>query len=153
MKGPKTVYTCTECDYQSPKWLGKCPSCGAWNSFTEETYAEKRTAPGATAVAADKAEPFRDMAVPEYMRSSTGIEEFDRVLGDGLVVGVTEEGKSLVAESMELTEAYGEDCLAAVKSWTNLDRILGVSFDHRVLAIKSDGSLVAYGLTLPQNAK
>ena len=34
----KTVYVCTECDYQSPKWLGKCPSCKSWNTFTEETY-------------------------------------------------------------------------------------------------------------------
>ncbi|MBQ8861515.1 MAG: hypothetical protein IJ021_02100 [Clostridia bacterium] len=39
----KKVYVCTECDYQSPKWLGKCPSCGAWNTFTEETYEEETT--------------------------------------------------------------------------------------------------------------
>ena len=38
----KTVYVCTECDYQSPKWLGCCPSCKSWNTFVEETY-EKPT--------------------------------------------------------------------------------------------------------------
>ncbi|MBQ3900942.1 MAG: DNA repair protein RadA, partial [Clostridia bacterium] len=110
MKGPKTVYTCTECDYQSPKWLGKCPSCGAWNSFTEETYAEKRTAPGASAVTADKAEPFRDMAVPEYMRSSTGIEEFDRVLGGGLVVGsaILVAGEPGIGKSTLLMQLCGK---------------------------------------------
>ena len=38
MKSQKTVYVCSECDYQSAKWLGRCPSCGAWNTMTEETY-------------------------------------------------------------------------------------------------------------------
>ena len=38
MKTQKTVYTCRECDYQSAKWLGRCPGCGAWNTFEEETY-------------------------------------------------------------------------------------------------------------------
>ena len=114
MKGPKTVYTCTECDYQSPKWLGKCPSCGAWNSFTEETYAEKRTTPGASAVTADKAEPFRDMAIPEYMRSTTGIDEFDRVLGGGLVVGsaILVAGEPGIGKStllMQLCGKMGDD--------------------------------------------
>ena len=68
---------------------------------------------------------------------------------DGLVVGVTQEGKTLVAESEELTKAYGKDCLDALRSWTDLDRILGVGFEHGVLAIKTDGSLVSFGLTLP----
>ena len=102
-------------------------------------------------VAIDLLEGFYPKEAAQQIKSWTRIRTLCTA-ADGLVVGVTEEGKSLVAESKELTEAYGEDCLAAVKSWTNLDRILGVSFDHRVLAIKSDGSLIAYGLTLPQNA-
>ena len=36
MKGLKTVYICSECEYVSPKWLGKCPKCSAWNSFVED---------------------------------------------------------------------------------------------------------------------
>ena len=36
MKGLKTVYICEECSYRSPKWMGKCPSCGAWNTFIED---------------------------------------------------------------------------------------------------------------------
>ena len=52
----KKVYVCTECDYQSPKWLGKCPSCGAWNTFTEETYEEE-------APAAKKESAHRSMLV------------------------------------------------------------------------------------------
>ena len=89
MKGPKTVYTCTECDYQSPKWLGKCPSCGAWNSFEEETYTDTKVSPASPAAGAsgEKAVLFRGLDIPEYMRCPTGISELDRVLGGGLVVG------------------------------------------------------------------
>ena len=36
----KTVYVCTECDYQAPKWLGCCPNCKSWNTFVEETYTQ-----------------------------------------------------------------------------------------------------------------
>ena len=36
----KTVYVCSECDYQSPKWMGQCPSCKSWNTFSEETYTQ-----------------------------------------------------------------------------------------------------------------
>ena len=44
MKGVKTVYICSSCEYESPKWLGKCPRCGAWNSFVEDVV-EKEGAP------------------------------------------------------------------------------------------------------------
>ena len=44
MKGLKTVYICTECAYKTPKWLGKCPNCGAWNSFAEDV---EEVTPGA----------------------------------------------------------------------------------------------------------
>lgn len=89
MKAPKTVYTCTECDYQSPRWLGKCPSCGAWNSFEEESYTDTRSASVSPAGSAsgEKAVLFHGLDIPEYMRCPTGISELDRVLGGGLVVG------------------------------------------------------------------
>ncbi len=86
----KKVYVCTECDYQSAKWLGKCPSCGKWNTFEEETYTP--TAPVKNqrlALITDKGEPipFDEMEMPEYIRSHTGICELDRVLGGGIVDG------------------------------------------------------------------
>ena len=66
MKAPKTVFSCTECGYQSPKWLGRCPGCGAWNSFVEETYEEKKeVAAGEGKATGDRAEPFREMQIPE----------------------------------------------------------------------------------------
>ena len=46
MKGLKTVYICSECEYTSPKWMGKCPKCSAWNSFVEDVI---NTEPQATA--------------------------------------------------------------------------------------------------------
>ena len=58
MKGLKTVYICTECAYKTPKWLGKCPNCGAWNSFAEDV--EEVTPGAATAAAAPAQGPQRD---------------------------------------------------------------------------------------------
>ena len=91
MKGLKTVYICSECEYSSPKWLGKCPKCGSWNSFVEDvinlepqTTAKKRIA---TDFGASEVQSFSSLTIPEYIRSSTGLSELDRVLGGGLVCG------------------------------------------------------------------
>lgn len=91
----KTVYVCSECDYQSAKWLGRCPSCGAWNTMSEETYEapavqETKSARRNMLVRADaESAPvvLGGSYVPDYLRSGTGIAEFDRVLGGGLVAG------------------------------------------------------------------
>ncbi len=92
MKGLKTLYICGECEYESPKWLGKCPSCGAWNAFVEDVVkdaAKSSAAPkrvSANVTGADNhAQPFEELALPSYMRSETGLGELDRVLGGGLV--------------------------------------------------------------------
>lgn len=90
MKGSKMVFTCSECGYQSIKWLGRCPECNAWNSFEEETYQEKNTsAVGAVGRSGVKntAEPFSKLELPSYIRTGTGMGELDRVLGGGLVEG------------------------------------------------------------------
>jgi len=93
MKGLKTVYICTECEYKSPKWMGKCPGCGAWNSFAEDV---EQTAPTAAAPKRismiplsenNRAIGFGELEIPEYMRQQTGLKELDRVLGGGLVHG------------------------------------------------------------------
>ena len=80
----KTVYVCSECDYQSPKWLGRCPDCSSWNSFDEvEVNTESRDS--RRKKGESKAERFSDLTLPDYMRSPTGMNELDRVLGGGLV--------------------------------------------------------------------
>ena len=89
----KTVFVCSECDYQTPKWLGRCPQCNAWNSFVEETYSEpaktssSRASKSSLSRAEEHAVKFGDFELPEYLRHSTGIGELDRVLGGGLVEG------------------------------------------------------------------
>ena len=97
MKKSKTVYVCSECDYQSAKWMGRCPQCGNWNTFSEETFEEapeKAATPAARrhtmlARSIGEAEPQQLLTepLPDYFRRTTGIGEFDRVLGGGLVEG------------------------------------------------------------------
>ncbi len=92
MKGIKTVYICSECEYESAKWLGKCPRCGAWNTFVEDVV-EKETASAPSHRSAlprmtdNHASRFAELSTPEYFRSNTGMSELDRVLGGGLVEG------------------------------------------------------------------
>ncbi|MBQ7153510.1 MAG: DNA repair protein RadA [Clostridia bacterium] len=88
----KTTFVCSECGYSSPKWLGKCPSCGAWNTFEEEeaSVPEQNPAvrrPSLVSAADAKAVPYDELDMPDYMRLGTGLGELDRVLGGGLVVG------------------------------------------------------------------
>ncbi|HMR70233.1 MAG TPA: AAA family ATPase, partial [Rubrivivax sp.] len=88
MAKPRTVYTCSECGAASPKWLGKCPGCGAWNSLVEgvaEAPAPHRYAQGLV-----KAQPVATLSqieAAEVDREPTGQAELDRVLGGGLVAG------------------------------------------------------------------
>ena len=84
----KTFYQCQSCGYASPKWLGKCPDCGEWNTLVEE---RKETVPSRLSLPAQfrKAEPqFLSSIKAGYeQRTSTGIRELDRVLGGGVVTG------------------------------------------------------------------
>ncbi len=86
----KTVFGCQNCGYQSPKWLGKCPDCGSWNSLVEEQLSPAQPpAVHSFAVAGREFPPqsILDVATTEKERVLTEIREFDRVLGGGLVVG------------------------------------------------------------------
>src|SRR5580765_1346851 len=88
MKPPRSIYACTECGSQSQKWLGRCPDCGALNSFVEEAVSqpvEKRGA--APALGGGAAMLYSDVDFVVAQRMSTGIGEFDRVLGGGIVPG------------------------------------------------------------------
>ncbi|HMX15878.1 MAG TPA: ATPase domain-containing protein, partial [Rhodocyclaceae bacterium] len=87
MAKAKSIYTCTECGATNPKWQGQCPGCGQWNTLVEtvaESAAPNRFAPLA---AAGKLQRLADIKPREEPRLPTGIEEFDRVLGGGLVAG------------------------------------------------------------------
>ncbi len=87
MKTAKTVHSCTECGGQTPKWQGQCPHCAAWNTLVETVAAP---APTRFQTVAGKASAVRSLASIEARHSPrfpTGVEEFDRVLGGGLVPG------------------------------------------------------------------
>jgi len=91
-KRPSTVFVCQECGTQSSKWLGRCSDCGAWNSFVEERAQESGGAPAsghryATAGAPGTARLYADIELATFPRIPSGIGEFDRVLGGGIVPG------------------------------------------------------------------
>ena len=88
MKPAKSVFVCQECGSQSPKWVGKCDDCGAWNSFVEEKAAAPVQSRGAArALGGGGAQLYQDVDTVVAERIASGISEFDRVLGGGIVPG------------------------------------------------------------------
>ena len=96
-KAPKPVFVCQECGAQAPKWQGRCSDCGAWNSFIEERASEAVAAGAALAAqghryalpgsAAAGAKRYAEIEASSAERIPSGIDEFDRVLGGGIVPG------------------------------------------------------------------
>ena len=86
----KKAYFCRNCGFEAPKWLGKCPSCGEWNSFTEEVIAREASTPSLQAAASiERSRPQRldEIRESNHRRIDTGYSEVNRVLGGGLVPG------------------------------------------------------------------
>ena len=83
-----TQYICSECGAASPRWLGKCPACGKFNSMVEEIV-KPSEAPkgGAKKPLASRAKPLSEITYERYNRTQSGISEFDNVLGGGIVAG------------------------------------------------------------------
>ena len=83
----KTVYKCNECGYESLKWMGRCSECGEWNSFEEISSFtdEKRKKDHRNINKASKAAKLIDIEAGKSQRLLTGIQEFDRVMGGGIV--------------------------------------------------------------------
>jgi DNA repair protein RadA/Sms len=99
-------HVCAECGTVSPRWLGKCPGCGAFGTLTEELHA---TEAGSATAKARKPAPLAEVAVTEGERISTGVPELDRVLGGGLVPAslVLVGGEPGVGKSTLLLSALG----------------------------------------------
>lgn len=90
MKAPKIVFVCQDCGAQTPKWLGRCPECGGWNTLVEERVQPEAAAPSARypmAATGGGARLYADIETARSERITTGIDEFDRVLGGGIVPG------------------------------------------------------------------
>ena len=143
-KPPKTVYVCQECGSQSPKWLGRCGDCGAWNSFVEERAQE----PSAAAAAAHRyaagltgsARLYADIEIEQHARLTTGLDEFDRVLGGGIVPGslVLLGGEPGIGKSTLLLQA------AAIVART-IGPVLYSSGEESEHQIKSRGERLGVG--------
>ena len=93
MAKSRSVFACTACGYETPKWIGRCPGCGAWNTLEEGLQAAPEKTAGGKIAANQRpgtgAKPLLLKDIPEdtALRSSTGISELDRVLGGGIVEG------------------------------------------------------------------
>jgi DNA repair protein RadA/Sms len=146
MKPPKLVFVCQECGAQSPKWMGKCVECGAWNSFVEERPAPE-AAPG-TAVnnrysqfsTSTTAKLYAEVETANAVRLSSGIGEFDRVLGGGVVPGslVLLGGEPGIGKSTLLLQA-------AAHFAANVGPVLYASGEESEHQIKSRGDRLGVG--------
>ena len=85
----KTVFVCSECGYETPKWAGKCPGCGEWNTMVEDVRLPQKSAVSAVPRPAHtfSATPLSQINAADEHRFVTGISELDRVLGGGIVKG------------------------------------------------------------------
>ncbi|MCL1807977.1 MAG: DNA repair protein RadA [Oscillospiraceae bacterium] len=113
MKQRGTAFFCTECGNENAKWMGKCPSCGAWNTLVEQPVEEKsRTARNAKRTQGATAEVVRldEVRLAEEVRVSTGLGEADRVLGGGAVSGALYllSGDPGIGKSTLLMQICGE---------------------------------------------
>lgn len=82
-----TVFSCTDCGAQTPKWVGRCPECGAWNTFVEEERAGSGGRTPSLPVAATTPVPLTQVSTQDTPRISSGLPHFDRVMGGGIVPG------------------------------------------------------------------
>jgi len=154
----KTIYVCSSCGYESPGWLGKCPSCQSWNSFAEEKIAADTTAKPSRrqSWSGEKSTiSLSDVKGDESSRFSSGLEELDRVLGGGfvegsivLVGGDPGIGKStLLLQACHLAKARGDVLYisgeeSAVQIRLRANR-LGADTSHITLSTHTDFAQVS----------
>ena len=87
MKKTETIFVCQNCGHQSRKWLGKCPECGEWNSLVEERAKDPKRARQGFRTREVEAIPYAEVESQDDVRITSGVTEFDRVLGGGIVPG------------------------------------------------------------------
>src|SRR5436189_1976905 len=144
-KRPSIVFVCQECGAQSPKWLGRCGDCGAWNSLVEERAEETQASAAgahryALAGATGQARPYSEIQIAQHSRLTTGIDEFDRVLGGGVVPGslVLLGGEPGIGKSTLLLQA-------AANMARTIGPVLYSSGEESEHQVKSRGERLAVG--------
>ncbi|MEW6738906.1 MAG: DNA repair protein RadA [Nitrospirota bacterium] len=141
MSKMKTIFQCQACGYASPKWLGKCPDCGAWNSFSEEKQSPKAL----KSFGDSEPQPLSRIIGGKEKRTAVGINEFDRVLGGGLVNGaiILIGGDPGIGKSTLLLQAVAKICQqSAVSSQQseNIHRDTGHGTRKTVLYVSGEES-------------
>jgi DNA repair protein RadA/Sms len=144
MKSPKVVFTCQECGAQAPKWMGRCTECGAWNSLVEE----RAETPGVAAnrfsqfSQSSTAKLYAEVEMSQGVRLSTGIGEFDRVLGGGVVPGslILLGGEPGIGKSTLLLQA-------AAHFAREVGTVLYASAEESEHQVKSRGDRLGVGAT------
>ena len=127
----RTVFACTGCGHESPKWLGQCPACRSWNTLHEELQAPAPREGGARgwgAAGGARPVPLREVEASDEARARTGLGELDRVLGGGVVAG------SLVLLGGDPGTGKSTLLLAA------LDRLARAAPDRPVLYVSGEES-------------
>ena len=141
----RTVYICTECGHEHPKWTGQCAGCGAWNSLVEDVVGDAPAAPAKRAAARPASAPvsLNNVDASTTRATPTGISELDRVLGGGLVPGSVTllGGEPGIGKSTLLSQVVGRwpDRSLYVSAEESTDQVrlrasrLGVSNDNALL--------------------
>lgn len=128
----KQIYYCTECGYESTKWLGQCPGCRQWNTFTEEKISSAKSN-SKSVFRGERPKPasIEDVSTEEENRYNTKIEELDRVLGGGIVKGslvlvggdpgigkstlLLEMCRNLVRQNINVLYVSGEESMSQIR--------------------------------------
>ena len=144
MKPPKTFFVCQECGAQHQKWMGRCADCGAWNSLVEERAAPAQPAAGAAPpryalTSEGGARLYDDVDLLVAERLGTGIDEFDRVLGGGIVPG------SLVLLGGEPGIGKSTLLLQAAANFAKRAPVLYCSGEESAHQVKSRGERLGVG--------
>lgn len=130
-KAPTTQFVCSQCDYTTPKWLGKCPDCGEFNTMQEEVVRTAESTPTRSTVKAQsRALPLSQIDFEKFHRVKCGIGEFDTVLGGGMVRGslVLLGGDPGIGKSTLLTQVSA--------NLANTEKVLYVSAEESCSQVK-----------------
>ncbi|MBN2028992.1 DNA repair protein RadA [bacterium] len=155
MKKVRSKYVCQSCGYESLKWMGKCSECGSWNSFIEEVVESQKEKRKNAVVIKNRPLSITKVSQVSEKRLITGIEEFDRVVGGGIVLGSVNLlggapgiGKStlllqacahLANQGKKVLYVSGEESLSQIKM--RADR-LSIHSDHFFLLAETDADTI-----------
>lgn len=145
MARASAVYICQQCGYRSSQYLGRCPECGSWGALAEEVQNTTLRAPRVRKVAEAEVVNLKDLAQQSFQRLSSGISEFDRVLGRGIVLGsvVLISGDPGVGKSTLLTE------LALKVGLADGSKVLYVAGEESAQQIKIRSDRIQKGANFP----